>query len=71
MFIFNFAADIQPQNDLKNRFCFHVGARRLRPLARSDYYDCWPWIANCRTSIGIFVGMPPGPGAVEIRAAIS
>jgi len=26
---------------------------------------------NCRTSIGIFVGIPPGPGAAEIWAAIA
>lgn len=26
--------------------------------------------AICRTSICIFVGMPPGPGAAEIRPAM-
>src|SRR5581483_422806 len=28
-------------------------------------------VANCRTSIGMLVGMPPGPGAAEIRPAMA
>src|SRR5262249_2619251 len=34
-------------------------------------HDCGPWLANFRTSIGLFGALPPGPGAADTRPAIS
>src|SRR6202167_4044802 len=40
-------------------------------FSKSVYWDLSPWIANCRTSIGMFVGLPSDPGAAEICPAMA
>jgi hypothetical protein len=49
---------------------WHNG-EQLRTACSRTLYDCGAWIANCRTSIGMLVGTPPGPGAAEMRPATS
>src|ERR1700733_1963832 len=48
---------------------FHELVRLGAQFSTSRYDHLRGWLASCRTSMGIFVGAPPGPGTVESRAA--
>ncbi len=51
------------------RFHSVVGAREA--FSTCGYDDFGERLITCRTSIGMLVGTPPGPGATEIRPAMA
>ena len=59
---------------LRRKFAQQMLGRRIqiirrRRISRHNKSSGGPLI-TCRTSIGIFIGAPPGPGAADARAAI-